>query len=276
MQKLIAAFLLLTIFSFTSQAQHKTDFECPIVGIQLGDSNVVASVYRDGEVVTIGTNFHDHRLAYLAILSNQEFDPENLHFKTPSEVFPYIRNFVGKTHDDPQVQALIPKVPYKVVNHDNYPYIQVNKHYADKELYSPEEVLALVFDGIKRAAKYQLQKENIDAVVAVPASFDDSQRAGVKKAGEIAGISIRRIVNEATLSAIANDLDKIDDTTQILVVDVGKNKMKATVLEVEDGVFELMSESESSNLSGNSIDKKLMDLFLGYIQSNYRTDITEN
>ena len=78
------------------------------------------------------------------------------------------------------------------------------------------------------------------------------------------------------MAAIANNLDKIDDTTQILVVDVGKNKMKATVLEVEDGVFELMSESESSNLSGNSIDKKLMDLFLGYIQSNYRTDITEN
>jgi molecular chaperone DnaK len=164
-----------------------------------------------------------------------------------------IKTFMGETFD--QVQKEIARVPYKVVRGDNNtPRVDINGH-----LYSPQEISAIVLQKMKKTAEDHLGQEVKEAVITVPAYFSDAQRQATKEAGEIAGLTVRRIVNEPTAAALAYGLDKQSKDSKIAVFDLGGGTFDISILELGDGVFEVKSTNGNTHLGGDDFDQRIID-----------------
>jgi molecular chaperone DnaK len=171
----------------------------------------------------------------------------------PGHTISSIKTFMGETFD--RVQKEIGRVPYKVARGDNNtPRVDINGH-----LYSPQEISAIVLQKMKKTAEDYLGQEVKEAVITVPAYFSDAQRQATKEAGEIAGLTVRRIVNEPTAAALAYGLDKQSKDSKIAVFDLGGGTFDISILELGDGVFEVKSTNGNTHLGGDDFDHRIID-----------------
>ena len=167
-------------------------------------------------------------------------------------------------------------VPYKVINKDGKPYIQVptfdkdsNKHYA------PEEISSLVLKKMKEIAESYLGEEVKNAVITVPAYFNDQQRQSTKDAGTIAGLNVLRVINEPTAAAMAYGLDKKEEKN-ILVFDLGGGTFDVSLLTIEGGIFEVLSTAGDTHLGGEDFDQRIINHFARIFQKKHNIDILKN
>ncbi len=229
-----------------------------IIGIDLGTTNSCVSVMEGNEPVVI-PNSEGKRTtpSIVAFIENGERkvgDPAKRQAITNStKTISSIKRFMGETFD--KVQKEINRVSYKVVKgENNTPRVQI-----DDRQYSPQEISAMVLQKMKKTAEDYLGQEVTEAVITVPAYFNDSQRQATKEAGEIAGLDVKRIINEPTAASLAYGLDKKDREITVAVFDLGGGTFDISVLELGDGVFEVKSTNGDTHLGGDDFDEVIID-----------------
>lgn len=229
-----------------------------IIGIDLGTTNSCVSVMEGNEpAVIINSEGKRTTPSIVAFTENGERkvgDPAKRQAITnPQNTIFSIKRFMGETYD--QVTNEIKRVPYKVVKGDNNtPRIDISGR-----LYSPQEISAMILQKMKKTAEDYLGQEVTEAVITVPAYFSDSQRQATKEAGEIAGLKVRRIVNEPTAAALAYGLDKKNQEAKVAVFDLGGGTFDISILELGDGVFEVKSTNGDTHLGGDDFDHVIID-----------------
>lgn len=229
-----------------------------IIGIDLGTTNSCVAVMEGNEPVVI-PNSEGKRTtpSIVAFVENGERkvgDPAKRQAITnPTKTVFSIKRFMGETFD--QVNKEVARVPYKVIKGDNNtPRVQI-----DDRNYSPQEISAMVLQKMKKTAEDYLGQEVSEAVITVPAYFSDSQRQATKEAGEIAGLKVRRIINEPTAASLAYGLDKMHKDMKIAVFDLGGGTFDISILELGDGVFEVKSTDGDTHLGGDDFDQVIID-----------------
>ncbi|MCR5646630.1 MAG: molecular chaperone DnaK, partial [Bacteroidales bacterium] len=229
-----------------------------IIGIDLGTTNSCVSVMEGSEPVVIA-NSEGHRTSpsVVAFTDNGERkvgEPAKRQAITnPQRTIYSIKRFMGETYD--KVAAEIRRVPYKVVQGpNNTPRIDI-----DGKTYTPQEISAMVLQKMKKTAEDYLGQTVTEAVITVPAYFSDSQRQATKEAGEIAGLKVRRIVNEPTAAALAYGLDKKKSDAKVAVYDLGGGTFDISILELGDGVFEVKSTNGNTHLGGDDFDEVIIN-----------------
>lgn len=229
-----------------------------IIGIDLGTTNSCVSVMEGNEPVVI-TNSEGKRTtpSIVSFSENGERkvgDPAKRQAITnPKRTIYSIKRFMGETFD--QVQKEIERVPYEVIRGDNNtPRVKI-----DDRLYTAQEISAMILQKMKKTAEDYLGQEVTEAVITVPAYFSDSQRQATKEAGEIAGLKVRRIINEPTAAALAYGLDKKHKDMKVAVFDLGGGTFDISILELGEGVFEVKSTNGDTHLGGDDFDHVIID-----------------
>jgi molecular chaperone DnaK len=229
-----------------------------IIGIDLGTTNSCVAVMEGNEPVVI-PNSEGRRTtpSIVAFTDNNERkvgDPAKRQAITNAKRTVYsIKRFMGETFD--QVQTEIKRVPFDVVKgENNTPRVKV-----DDRFYTPQEISAIILQKMKKTAEDYLGQTVIEAVITVPAYFSDSQRQATKEAGEIAGLKVRRIINEPTAAALAYGLDKKHKDIKVAVFDLGGGTFDISILELGDGVFEVKSTNGNTHLGGDDFDQTIMN-----------------
>src|SRR5215510_12196741 len=229
-----------------------------IIGIDLGTTNSCVAVMEGNEPVVIA-NDEGRRTtpSVVAFLKNGERkvgDPAKRQAITnPVNTIMSVKRFMGRHYEE--VNNEIPHWSYKVAKGDN----NTTRIDIDGRLYTPQEISAMILQKMKKTAEDYLGQEVNEAVITVPAYFNDAQRQATKEAGEIAGLTVRRIVNEPTAAALAYGLDKKKHDEKIAVFDLGGGTFDISVLELGDGVFEVKSTNGDTHLGGDDFDKVIMD-----------------
>ena len=229
-----------------------------IIGIDLGTTNSCVSVMEGSEPVVI-PNAEGKRTtpSVIAFVEGGEIkvgDPAKRQAVTnPQKTVYSIKRFMGNKYSESKKEA--ERVPYKVQKGDNdTPRVDI-----DGRLYTPQELSAMILQKMKKTAEDYLGTTVNEAVITVPAYFNDSQRQATKEAGEIAGLKVRRIINEPTAAALAYGLDKKGKDQKIVVFDFGGGTHDVSILELGDGVFEVLSTDGDTHLGGDDIDQKVID-----------------
>src|SRR5215204_991865 len=231
-----------------------------VLGIDLGTTNSVVAIMEAGEP-TVLENAEGSRLTPSVVAVNPKkserlvgqvarrqaiTNPENTIFS--------VKRFMGRKHDDAEVQKALKHIPYKASKASNG---DVRASMSGKE-YSPPEVSAMILQKLKADAEAKLGERITQAVITVPAYFNDSQRQATKDAGKIAGLEVLRIINEPTAAALAYGLDKKKDET-IAVYDLGGGTFDVSILEIGEGVFEVKATNGDTHLGGDDFDQRVMD-----------------
>ncbi|MBO6005294.1 MAG: molecular chaperone DnaK, partial [Paludibacteraceae bacterium] len=229
-----------------------------IIGIDLGTTNSCVSVMENGEPVVIanseGKRTTPSVVGFVDGGERKIGDPAKRQAITnPLKTVFSIKRFMGETYD--RVGKEIARVPYKVVKGDNNtPRVDI-----DGRLYTPQEISAMILQKMKKTAEDHLGQEVTEAVITVPAYFNDAQRQATKEAGEIAGLTVKRIVNEPTAAALAYGLDKKNKDMKIVVFDCGGGTHDVSILELGDGVFEVKSTAGDTHLGGDDFDHRIIE-----------------
>lgn len=229
-----------------------------IIGIDLGTTNSCVAVLEGNEPLVIpnseGRNTTPSVVAFVEGGERKVGDPAKRQAITnPKRTIYSIKRFMGETYD--QVAKEIERVPYKVVRgENNTPRIDI-----DGREYTPQEISAMILQKMKKTAEDYLGQSVTEAVITVPAYFNDSQRQATKEAGEIAGLTVKRIVNEPTAAALAYGLDKTNKDQKIAVFDLGGGTFDISILELGDGVFEVKSTNGDTHLGGDDFDHVIID-----------------
>lgn len=228
-----------------------------IIGIDLGTTNSCVAVMEGNEPIVIPNNEGRRTTpSVVAFTENGERkvgDPAKRQAITnPTKTIASIKRFMGETYA--QIKGEVPKVPYKVVDENGTPRVDI-----DGRKYTPQEISAIILQKMKKTAEDYLGQEVSEAVITVPAYFSDSQRQATKEAGEIAGLKVRRIINEPTAAALAYGLDKRSKDMKIAVYDLGGGTFDISILELGDGVFEVKSTNGNTHLGGDDFDNKIID-----------------
>ena len=246
-----------------------------IIGIDLGTTNSCVAVLEGNEPVVIanseGKRTTPSVVAFTKDGERKVGDPAKRQAVTnPQNTVYSIKRFMGETYD--QVQQEISRVPYKVERGDNNtPRVDI-----DGRLYTPQEISAMVLQKMKKTAEDYLGQKVTEAVITVPAYFSDSQRQATKEAGEIAGLEVKRIVNEPTAAALAYGLDKAKKDMKIAVFDLGGGTFDISILEFGGGVFEVLSTNGNTHLGGDDFDQKIIDWLVGEFKSEEGADLTKD
>jgi len=246
-----------------------------IIGIDLGTTNSCVAVMEGNEPVVIanseGKRTTPSIVAFVDGGERKVGDPAKRQAITnPKKTIFSIKRFMGETYD--QVQKEINRVPYDVVRGDNNtPRVKI-----DDRLYSPQEISAMILQKMKKTAEDYLGQEVTDAVITVPAYFSDAQRQATKEAGEIAGLNVRRIVNEPTAASLAYGLDKINKDTKIAVFDLGGGTFDISILELGGGVFEVKSTNGDTHLGGDDFDHKIIDWLADEFKKDEGIDLRQD
>lgn len=246
-----------------------------IIGIDLGTTNSCVAVMEGNEPVVI-PNSEGHRTtpSIVAFVENNERkvgDPAKRQAITnPKRTITSIKRFMGETYD--QVQSEISRVTYPVVRgENNTPRVDI-----DGRLYTPQEISAIILQKMKKTAEDYLGTEVTEAVITVPAYFSDSQRQATKEAGEIAGLKVRRIINEPTAAALAYGLDKANKDMKIAVYDLGGGTFDISILELGDGVFEVKSTNGDTHLGGDDFDHVIIDWMAEEFMQQHNIDLRKD
>jgi len=229
-----------------------------IIGIDLGTTNSCVSVMEGNEPVVIpnseGKRTTPSVVAFVEGGERKVGDPAKRQAITnPTKTIFSIKRFMGNSFDESKKE--VDRVPYDVVKGDNNtPRVKI-----DDRLYTPQEISAMILQKMKKTAEDYLGTTVSEAVVTVPAYFNDSQRQATKEAGEIAGLTIKRIINEPTAAALAYGLDKKNKDQKVVVFDFGGGTHDVSILELGDGVFEVLSTDGDTHLGGDDVDQKIID-----------------
>lgn len=229
-----------------------------IIGIDLGTTNSCVAVMEGNDPVVIpnaeGKRTTPSIVAFIEGGERKVGDPAKRQAVTnPLKTIYSIKRFMGNKFSECKMEA--DRIPYKVVKGDNdTPRVDV-----DGRLYTPQEISAMILQKMKKTAEDYLGTEVTEAVVTVPAYFNDSQRQATKEAGEIAGLKVSRIINEPTAAALAYGLDKKSDDEKIVVFDFGGGTHDVSILELGDGVFEVLATDGDTHLGGDDVDQKIID-----------------
>ena len=246
-----------------------------IIGIDLGTTNSCVAVMEGNEPVVI-PNSEGRRTtpSIVGFMDNGERkvgDPAKRQAITnPQKTVFSIKRFMGHTYDEVGVE--IKRVPYKVVKgENNTPRVEI----ADRK-YTPQEISAMILQKMKKTAEDYLGHEVTEAVITVPAYFNDSQRQATKEAGEIAGLKVKRIINEPTAAALAYGMDKKNKDMKIVVFDCGGGTHDVSVLELGEGVFEVKATDGDTHLGGDDFDQKIIDWLVSEFKSENGIDLTKD
>ncbi len=246
-----------------------------IIGIDLGTTNSCVSVMEGNEPVVIANDEGKRTTpSVVGFLKNGERkigDPAKRQAITnPVNTIMSIKRFMGRRFDE--VTEEITQSSYKIVKGDNNtPRVDI-----DGRLYTPQEISAMVLQKMKKTAEDFLGHEVTEAVITVPAYFNDAQRQATKEAGEIAGLTVKRIINEPTAAALAYGLDKKNQDSKIVVFDLGGGTFDVSVLELGDGVFEVKSTNGDTHLGGDDFDKCIMDWLADEFKAEEQVDLRKD
>ena len=246
-----------------------------IIGIDLGTTNSCVSVFEGNEPVVIanseGKRTTPSVVGFVKDGERKVGDPAKRQAITnPKNTVFSIKRFMGETYD--QVQQEISRVPYTVKKGDNNtPRVDING-----KLYTPQEISAMILQKMKKTAEDYLGQEVKEAVITVPAYFSDSQRQATKEAGQIAGLEVKRIVNEPTAAALAYGIDKANKDMKIAVFDLGGGTFDISILEFGGGVFEVLSTNGNTHLGGDDFDQVIIDWLAGDFKSAEGIDLTQD
>ncbi len=246
-----------------------------IIGIDLGTTNSCVSVFEGNEPVVIanseGKRTTPSVVAFVDGGERKVGDPAKRQAITnPKRTVYSIKRFMGETYD--QVAKEIARVPYSVVRGDNNtPRVDI-----DGRLYTPQEISAMILQKMKKTAEDYLGQEVTEAVITVPAYFSDSQRQATKEAGQIAGLDVKRIVNEPTAAALAYGVDKANKDMKIAVFDLGGGTFDISILEFGGGVFEVLSTNGDTHLGGDDFDQVIIDWLVQEFKNDEGGDLTQD
>ncbi|CAM6023217.1 unnamed protein product [Sphagnum balticum] len=248
-----------------------------VIGIDLGTTYSCVGVYKNGHVEIIA-NDQGNRItpSWVAFTDSERLIGEaakNQAAVNPERTVFDVKRLIGRKFDDKEVQRDIKLFPYKIISKDGKPNIQVKVKDGEVKVFSPEEISAMVLMKMKETAEAFLGKKIKDAVVTVPAYFNDAQRQATKDAGVIAGLNVARIINEPTAAAIAYGLDKKGGEKNILVFDLGGGTFDVSILTIDNGVFEVLSTNGDTHLGGEDFDQRIMEYFIKLIKKKFNKDI---
>jgi len=274
--KLAVSALAFLAAPYTARAEEET--MGTVIGIDLGTTYSCVGVFKNGRVEIIA-NDQGNRItpSYVAFLDNNErlvgdaaknqatINPENTVFD--------VKRLIGRKFSDKSVQADKKLVPYDIVSDKDKPMIQVTVN-GKKSKYAPEEVSAMILAKMKATAETFLGKDIKNAVVTVPAYFNDAQRQATKDAGTISGMKVERIINEPTAAAIAYGMDKTGGESNVLVFDLGGGTFDVTLLTIDSGVFEVLATNGDTHLGGEDFDQRVMQYFIKMMKKKSDVDIS--
>jgi molecular chaperone DnaK len=246
-----------------------------IIGIDLGTTNSCVSVMEGSEPVVIanseGKRTTPSVVAFVEGGERKVGDPAKRQAITnPTKTIYSIKRFMGSTYDDTKEEG--GRVPYQVVKGDN----NTPRVVIDDRKYSPQEISAMILQKMKKTAEDYLGHEVTEAVVTVPAYFNDAQRQATKEAGEIAGLTIKRIINEPTAAALAYGLDKKGIDQKIVVFDFGGGTHDVSVLELGDGVFEVLATDGDTHLGGDDVDQAIINWLADEFKNDEGIDLRKD
>ena len=244
-----------------------------IIGIDLGTTNSCVSVFEGNEPTVIanseGKRTTPSVVAFVEGGERKVGDPVKRQAVTnPLRTIYSIKRFMGESYD--QVQKEIARMPYKVVRGEN----NTARVEADGRQYTPQEISAMILQKMKKTAEDYLGQEVTEAVITVPAYFSDSQRQATKEAGQIAGLDVKRIVNEPTAAALAYGIDKANKDMKIAVFDLGVGTFDISILEFGSGVFEVLSTNGDTHLGGDDFDHVIIDWLVQEFKNDEGADLS--
>ena len=242
-----------------------------IIGIDLGTTNSCVSVFEGNEPVVIanseGKRTTPSVVGFVEGGERKIGDPAKRQAITnPKNTVYSIKRFMGETWQ--QTEKEISRVPFNVVNEGGYPRVDI-----DGRKYTPQEISAMVLQKMKKTAEDYLGQEVTEAVITVPAYFSDSQRQATKEAGQIAGLNVRRIVNEPTAAALAYGIDKTNKDMKIAVFDLGGGTFDISILDFGGGVFEVLSTNGDTHLGGDDFDQVIIDWLVQEFKNDEGADL---
>ena len=245
-----------------------------IIGIDLGTTNSCVAVFEGNEPVVIanseGKRTTPSVVGFVDGGERKIGDPAKRQAITnPMKTVYSIKRFMGENWQ--QVEKEVGRVPFSVVNEGGYPRVDI-----DGRKYTPQEISAMVLQKMKKTAEDYLGQEVTDAVITVPAYFSDSQRQATKEAGQIAGLNVRRIVNEPTAAALAYGVDKANKDMKIAVFDLGGGTFDISILEFGGGVFEVLSTNSDTHLGGDDFDQVIIDWLVQEFKNDEGADLTQD
>ena len=245
-----------------------------IIGIDLGTTNSCVAVFEGNEPVVIanseGKRTTPSVVGFVKDGERKVGDPAKRQAITnPKNTVYSIKRFMGETYE--QCAKEVTRVPFSVVNEGGYPRVDI-----DGRKYTPQEISAMVLQKMKKTAEDYLGQEVTDAVITVPAYFSDSQRQATKEAGQIAGLNVRRIVNEPTAAALAYGVDKANKEMKIAVFDLGGGTFAISILEFGAGVFEVLSTNGDTHLGGDDFDQVIIDWLVQGFKADEGIDLSKD
>ncbi len=247
-----------------------------IIGIDLGTTNSCVAVFEGNEPVVIanaeGKRTTPSVIGFMKDGERKVGDPAKRQAITnPKNTVYSIKRFMGETYEQSRMEA--ERVPYTVINDNGYPKVQIE---GAAHPYTPQEISAMILQKMKKTAEDYLGQEVTDAVITVPAYFSDSQRQATKEAGAIAGLNVRRIVNEPTAAALAYGVDKANKDMKIAVFDLGGGTFDISILEFGGGVFEVLATNGDTHLGGDDFDQKIIDWLADGFKADEGVDLRKD
>ena len=249
------------------------------IGIDLGTTYSCVGWWKDNRCEIIANDQGNRTTPSYVSFTNEErligdgaknqasMNPENTIFDS--------KRLIGRKFDDPAVQNDIKNFPFTVVSEDNKPKIQAT-YKSELKTFQPEEISSMILTKMKEVAEAYIGEKVTDAVITVPAYFNDSQRQATKDAGHICGLNVLRIINEPTAAAIAYGLDKKEEEKNVLIFDLGGGTFDVSLLSIDDGIFEVKATAGDTHLGGEDFDNILMKYFIDEFKRKNKIDITEN
>ncbi|EEQ88316.1 glucose-regulated protein [Blastomyces dermatitidis ER-3] len=270
--------LLGTAHADADQAPIKEDYGT-VIGIDLGTTYSCVGAMQNGKV-EIFVNDQGNRItpSYVAFTDDERLvgdAAKNQYAANPTRTIFDIKRLIGRKFDDQDAQKDMKHFPFRVINKAGKPQVKVEVNGKDKS-FTPEEVSAMILGKMKEIAENYLGKTVTNAVVTVPAYFNDNQRQATKDAGIIAGLNVLRVVNEPTAAAIAYGLDKTGDERQIIVYDLGGGTFDVSLLSIDNGAFEVLATAGDTHLGGEDFDQRVINHFVKLYNKKNNVDITKD
>jgi len=250
-----------------------------VIGIDLGTTYSCVGVYKNGRVEII-PNDQGNRItpSYVAFDGEERFigdAAKNQAALNPTNTVFDVKRLIGRRMSDDTVQKDMKLLPFGIVDKESKPYVQV-EFKGEKKQYSPEEISAMILGKMREIAESFLGKSINNAVVTVPAYFNDAQRQATKDAGTISSLNVLRIINEPTAAAIAYGLDKKGGEKNILVFDLGGGTFDVTVLTIDNGVFEVVATNGDTHLGGEDFDQRVMEYMMKIFKRKHKKDMSKD
>jgi len=250
------------------------------IGIDLGTTYSCVGVFQNGNVDIIA-NDQGNRItpSYVSFQDDERLigdGAKNASTQNPLNTVYEIKRMIGREYNDPVLQRDLKLLPYTVLNEKGRPKVKVS-FMNEEKTFSPEEISAMILTKMKDIAESYLGKKVTDAVITVPAYFNDSQRQSTKDAGLIAGLNVLRVINEPTAAAIAYGLDKKDGKSRkTLIFDFGGGTHDVTLLTIEDGVFEVLATGGDTHLGGSDLDQRIVQHLMTEFQQKHKVSLSDN